>query len=1115
MAKKKSASGHQSSYLSRVSLTGEMKRDGIWKYITNMRIVLLLLITILFLGAVSYSSIPRRLNPEIKIPIVSIVTVLSGASPRDVESLVTVPLETALQNVRGIDTMTSVSRDNVSIISMQFISSVSQDKAKSDVQSAVDGVTNLPSDANTPSVKALDFEDQPIWTFALQSKDGDTPSLMRVAHELKTNLEQTEKVDRVTVNGFDTQIVSVSLSPQKIMEYGINPLALAGAVKSALVSYPAGTLESAANTFSLSIDPAITSVTALRELRISVSGKQVKLGDIATVMERSAPNQTASYLATPDNAGEKAVTVSVYKISGANIDAAQQSMQKTVDETLAAYDGRISVRTIINTAEEITTQFTDLLGEFRSTIILVFGCLFVFLGLRQALISSITVPLTFLCAFIFMQYFGMSINFLSLFAFLLALGLLVDDTIVVVSAMTTYFKTKRFSPQETGRVVWKDTIVPIWSTTATTIWSFVPLLLSSGIIGEFIKPIPVVVTVTMISSTGIAVLLTLPFMIVLLKPSIPARVVKFGKFLAGTLLVILFISVFKSNPLFVPIAILFALLWWVVSIVGSQVIAAIKSAWDRRIDRTARARFAHIMDNGLISIDTLSQAYYRLITRILNSAWARKFVISTIVLYSLLAFILVPLGFVKNEFFPKSDEDVVYVNLSMPSGTNVTQTDNESKQLLEKLRHTKGIQFVTSDVGVSVAQSFSGRSSGTSLASFTLHLIPKDHRKISSLEVAENVRQMLADYTRGDVSVVEVSGGPPAGADLQMTLLGDDLGILNGYADKLVSYLDDQKGVLDAKKSITPGTSKVTFVPDQDKLLSYGLSTDAVGLWLRTFASGFTLSDAKYEKEATDKKDIVFQFGDGMQTLDEVGELSIPKAQGSIPIGELGTLIVDPNPAAITRDSGKRSLTVSASVASGYNATELNSGLESYASTLEMQRGYSWKTGGVNDENRKSVISIMQAMGLAFILILVTMVVQFQSYRQAVIVLMVIPLAVSSVFVVFALTGTPLSFPALIGVLSLFGIVVTNSMFIVDKINLNLKEKMPFIEAIADAGASRMEPIILTKLCTVFGLLPITMSNALWRGLGGAIISGILIASTIMLLFIPAVYYEWMHEKKK
>ena len=154
-------------------------------------------------------------------------------------------------------------------------------------------------------------------------------------------------------------------------------------------------------------------------------------------------------------------------------------------------------------------------------------------------------------------------------------------------------------------------------------------------------------------------------------------------------------------------------------------------------------------------------------------------------------------------------------------------------------------------------------------------------------------------------------------------------------------------------------------------------------------------------------------------------------------------------------------------------------------------------------------------MVIAAVLILITMVVQFGSFRQAIIVLIVIPLAVSSVFLAFALTGTPLSFPALIGVLSLFGIVVTNSMFIVDKINLNRKQGMKFKESIADAGASRLEPIILTKLCTVLGLLPITISDPLWRGLGGAIISGLLVSSTIMLLFIPVLYYTWFHDEEE
>jgi multidrug efflux pump subunit AcrB len=303
--------------------------------------------------------------------------------------------------------------------------------------------------------------------------------------------------------------------------------------------------------------------------------------------------------------------------------------------------------------------------------------------------------------------------------------------------------------------------------------------------------------------------------------------------------------------------------------------------------------------------------------------------------------------------------------------------------------------------------------------------------------------------------------------------------------------------------------SKVVFLPNYAKLAEAGISVDSIGLWTRIYASGFTLQSINFDKSVTDKEDVVFKFGNGLPDVSGMSVLNIPTMTGSsVPLLSLGNFELKTNPTIINRENGKRVVTVTASAVKGFSAGQLNKGLETYAKTLKLDSGYSWQTGGVNEENAKSIQSILQAMIVSALLILITMVVQFKSFRQALIVLIVIPLAVSSVFLVFALTGTPLSFPALIGVLSLFGIVVTNSMFIVDKINLNQREGMPFREAIADAGASRLEPIILTKLCTVLGLLPITLSNPLWRGLGGAIISGLLLASTIMLLFIPAVYYE-------
>jgi len=1107
----------EKSYLDRLKFDPKLLSTVVFKYITNIRIVILLALTISILGIFSYLNLPKRLNPEVKIPIVTVITTLPGASPQDMESLVSIPLENQLRSLKGLDTISSSSDENVSAITLQFLSNVDGDSAKKDVQSAVDSFTDLPDNAQKPKVTALDFEDQPIWTFAMIGK-GDERSLMTLADGLKKKLTDLTKVDRVVLSGFNEQEVVISVDPEKVQQYGINPLLLSQTLKKELSSYPAGSVQNQSDQFAVTIDPLINKVSDIREMQLNIQGKVLKLSDIASVVEQTKLNEQQSFVAFPNTPPQRAVTFYVYKTTSSNIDEAGAQVQQAVDEYQHQYQNQFSTVTLVNTSEQINKQFGDLLREFRSTIILVFLCLFLFLGLRQALISSITVPLTFLSAFFFMQFFGMTINFLTLFAFLLALGLMVDDTIVTVSAMTTYYKTGKFTPQQTGLLVWRDTIVPIWSTTITTIWSFVPLLLSTGIIGEFIKPIPIVVTVTMLSSTAIAVLITLPIMIILLKPNIPKRVQMLGKIVLILLSAGILLAFLSKNPLLPIIGVLYIAFLFIFYRVFPSLVKKLGTAiTQNRFAHRATQLIRRFMDHGIINIEGFSQAYYRTIIRILDSRSARIKVIVAIILYAVMSFMLLPLGLVKNEFFPKTDQDVFYVNVELPSGTPLQDTQKEADKLIGPLSQTPQTEFVIMEVGKSVNTQFSGSGGDTpNTVSYSFHLKPKESRTIQSPEIAQEVRNKFANYTAGTFSVVEQSGGPPAGADLQIKLLGDDLSKLDGYADKLVTYLKKQPGVTNADKSIKGGTSRLVFVPDYAKLADAGVPVDSVGLTLRTFASGFTLDSVNFDKSRTDKTDVVFKMENQNVNPSQLGSLSVTGANGTnYPLLSLGHFEARFNPTTITRENGKRTISVTASVVSGYSSVTLNKGLEKYADSLHLDSGYSWQTGGVNEENAKSVNSILQAMVFAFVLILITMVVQFGSFRQAMIVLIVIPLAVSSVFLLFALTDTPLSFPALIGVLSLFGIVVTNSMFIVDKINMNKRQGMKLKEAIADAGSSRLEPIILTKLCTVLGLLPITLADPLWRGLGGAIISGLLISSTIMLLFIPAVYYTLFQNSEK
>lgn len=1112
------AKEERTSYLSKLKFDPGL-RDTWWaKYIINIRLVILLIISIITVGVFSYFNVPRRINPEVKIPIVIISTVMPGASPTDIESLITIPLEDKVNNVKGIDTMTSVSRDNVSVITLQFLSTVDGNRAVQDVQTALgSSKAGLPDDAQDPVVNLLDFEDQPIWTFAVTTR-GDTASLMRFSRQLRDKIKDLPKVDRVEMSGFDTQEIQVIVDPKKIAQFGINPALLSQMVKKATSSYPAGSISTSGLTFSLSIDKDVVDIADVRNLQLSDNGRQFKLGDVASVIERSKVNQQRTYLI--DGGSKQAVQFFVFKSKNANIDAAEKDARKAVDETIQQVDGEFTVTTVMNSAEEIIKQFNDLFIEFGQTILLVFVLLIVFLGFRQAVIALLTVPLTFMSALAVIYAMGLSLNFLTSFAFLIALGLLIDDTIVTVAAVTRYHLTGKFTPAETAILVWRDFIVPLWSMTITVIWAFVPLLLATGIIGEFIKSIPIVVTATMISSTSIAIFITLPIMAVLLKPQLPGRVRILVRILLAVLIIALIALIIPRSSIY-PIALIVAL---VVVFVIYQVRGVLAERFREMAKNRRISAFYGGVRSGFINIEKLSDRYKVIIDRILRSNIARRNTLIAIIVFVIVGYSLVPLGLVRNEFFPKTDEDILYVQVDMPAGTSLEKTNNEMLNFVKMIKRTKEMNYFVADTGAGLGNN-GARASDPGSFLLTLHLIPHEKRNISSQTIAEQLRKTFKIYTKGTVNVVELSGGPPAGSDIQISILGDDLGVLNNYAGKIQDFLKKQQGVANVQSSNKPSTSKIVFVPDKNKLAENNLTPDALGLWLRTYASGFTLDTIKVNNDDTD---ITFLMGADTQSPSGLSRVMVPgyqpapgsAVQGSgsvsqVPLLSLGRLKLDTNPSNIVREDGKRQVAVSASVTAGTSATEKNADVLKYANSLKLPAGYSWKTGGVNEENEKSVQSILQAMILSFMLILVTMVIEFGSFRQTLLAMLMIPFGIIGVFYVFALTGTPLSFPALIGILALFGIVVRHVIIVIEKINDNRKQGMELNESIIDAAGSRLEPVLLTSLATIAGLIPITLSNPLWRGLGGAIIAGLLFSGTIQLFFVPVVYYEWFKEKIK
>lgn len=1113
------------SFLSHLRFDPKLENSFVAKYLGNTRLVILVLLMVILVGITSYFSLPRTLNPEIKIPIVLINTVLPGANPKDVESLVTIPLEDSLAGVQKVKTITSTSQDSVSSITVEFNSGVDPDKAKADVQSAIDTVTTLPSDAQDPQVIKLDFENQPIWTFDLTTTQ-DEGSLFREAKDLQKKLKDLAEIDKADVSGLEDTEVEIAIKPDTFANFKINPAQLSGIVSTALKAFPSGSIRAQDNTFALSIDQQVVNVDDIRKLQININGTPVPLSQIAFISEHPKPDQAQSFLLYPGGQAKRSVTFNVFKVSTSNIDDAQKAASNLVDSELSKTNNQFKVETVQKTSDDINKQFFDLARDFSITIILVVIVLFIFLGGRQALVSAFSAPLSFLLAFTVMNATGITLNFLSLFSLILSLGLLVDDTVVIISAMTLYHRTGRFTPLQTGLLVWRDFLIPVFTTTITTVWAFLPLLLASGIIGEFIKSIPIIVSTALMGSFLVSIFITLPLIIILFSSNVPNRVVILLKVLMFVGFLGIFLLLVPKTGFIVIETIIFVLLLAVgyifrapilreFQVRSKPVFARFSNPRKRRTTQQGRD-IKTILSEGLISFEGINARYQIAIEKIISNQSSRRKTIAMVLIFFVFAFLLVPLGFVKNEFFPKTDQDLVYLNLELPAGTYIDATKKEGLHILSEISNTPDLKFATLDVSRSFSADSGAASGGNNTALITLTLQKKEDRHESSSDIAQMLRDEFADYRTGQLQVQEVSGGPPVGADLQIKLLGDDLNTLDSYANKVETYLGKQKGVTNVQKSIKPGTPKLSFTPDIATLSQNQISLDQVGLYLRLYASGFSVGKNKFGSDTQDK-DITLRLYQGTAKATDINTLMIPNTSGSyIPIASLGTFSLEPNPTRITREDGKRTISITATVTKGYNVTDLSKKLETYADNgLALPNGYSWKTGGANEENQNSIQSILQAMVLSFLLIIITMVVQFSSFRRALIVMLVIPLSISGVFIVFALFGIPLSFPALIGILALFGIVVKNSILIVDRIVHNQKQGLALVPAIGEASASRLEPIALTSFCTIIGLIPITLTDPLWQGLGGAIIAGLAFSGTIMLFFIPVVYYSWYSGSEK
>jgi multidrug efflux pump subunit AcrB len=1119
-------------YLHKLQFNPELRKTWLNFFVTNFRVVILLIILMTAWGFYSYFKLPREANPEVKIPMAFVMTIYPGASPGDVEELVTKKIETGISGLSGVKKITSSSMNSSSSITVEFEANENLDDAIRKLRDKVNTLKgDLPDTVNEPIVKEISFDDRPIWTIGITGPfDGFT--LRRYADTIKDELEKIPGVREIQIAGGDEEEFEIAYDPGKLLFYGISADQANQVVKATNLAYPSGDFDGSNFRYSIRTDSRFFDADRLAGIPISHTQDNaiIYLKDLAKVKSAAIKKTLYSRLSIIGSNPENAVTLNLVKKLGSSILDTTDEARATVDRLMATFPKGMTYDVNTDFSKEIRTQFEQLTHDFLLTLFLVIGILFIIVGLKEALVAGLAIPLVFFVSFGVMLVTGISLNFLSIFSLLLALGLLVDDAIVVVSATKQYLRTGKFTPEEAVLLVLNDFKVVLTTTTLTTVWAFLPLLLSTGIIGSFIRSIPITVSVTLVSSLLIALMINHPLAAVMER----IRLTKNWFFFYSALIFIMAALFFSQKTFifalagFIMIFIFAKMARWYMRGGKEKLLANAKMVdreWNddelikKKLYEAGHHKDTKLSDrltHGIIPFHKILPYYEKYLRAVLTTKRARIITLAATFLIFIGAVALPATGIVKSEFFPASDENIIYLSIEAPVGLKLDETDKITQKVEERLLKYPDILNFSTVVGRQGTSShvIGATSSSANLASIVMTLKDTKDRNITSYDLAKKIRKDVADIKGAKITIESASGGPPSGSAFEAQISGDDLQAISKIAHDLEPVLNTIPGVVDSDISLKSAPMQYTFALDPVKMEQNYLNAAYVGSVLRMAISGTEITTViKGNKEIS----VMASFDENkIPDLESIQNLQILNlAKQPVYLKDVAKIELQPSVDSITRIDQKRVISLSAGVEGKTNANTVLAEFKKKISDYELPQGYNITYGGQNEQNTESVFSILRAMIIAALLIVSTLVIQFNSFKKAVIVLVTFPLALIGVFVGLAIFRVTLSFPGLIGVLALFGIVVKNAIILIDKINLNIRHKIPFFEAVVDAGKARLEAIFITSICTIFGIIPVTLSNETWMSLGTAIIFGLSLSSFLTLFIIPVLYVALIRPKER
>jgi multidrug efflux pump subunit AcrB len=1039
--------------------------------INNPVFATMFMVGLMVLGLVSYGRLGVEQMPDVSAPGVYVNIQYPGASPAAVETEVTKPIEQALNAVAGIKTIRSNSFEGRSESYAEFSLETDMGRAVQDVRDKIAVIaTSFPRDAKAPTIGRFDGENaQPVIVFSLKGADRSLRELSLIADQtVVKQMERVSGVARVEVNGLTTRQVLVELNTARLRAYGITPAEVSDALRVANNDVPVGLVSDQRQEALIRVEGKIRDPLKFAATPVARRGLlMLTVGDLGTVIETEQEPNSISRVG-----GQPAVSINVYKVQDANLVNTGEALKAAAATLRKQLPAGIELQTLYASSDFTKSSLNSVKRTIIEGGLLTIAIVFLFLhSWRSTVITGLTLPIAVIATFIAIYAFGFTLNYMTMMALSLCIGLLIDDAIVVrenivrhVAMGKDHFTAAREGTEEIG--------LAVMATTFAICAVFVPIAFMKGIIGKFFYPFGITVTVAVMVSLFVSFTLD-PMLSSIWKDPPNNRMQTLpvlGGLLRGTDRVMDFLHRVYEN-----------LIHWIFS------------------DQRWRIWLPLYAKQKLLSSEKPQKRSWHSAT-----ITPRGVVLAVGALSFVSALMLVPL--VGTEFIPQTDQGFSNVSVRMPVGTSLARTNEKARQIEEILAGIPEIKSVGANVGGG------NGGGGRNTIGFNISLTDRSDRSRSQSQIEEYIRTKLTAIPGVETQVGNFR-------PIWINVLGPDPVVLDELTGRLADRIKKVKGVIDLETSVKPGIPAFAVKLRPEAARDLGLTASQIAASLRTYVNGdaatyWTTSDGQ-------QVEVLLRLPRGeRQNVGQIKDLPVAFSKEGLPIVLSSVADISPvnNPEVIKRQNLQRRQGIYAGV-EGRPAGDVGDEVQKIVKSTELPTGYFFDVAGQTQEQQEAFGGMLTALGMSVIFIYIVLASQFGSFLQPIAIMASLPLSLIGVMLALLITRSTLNLFSIIGLIMLMGLVTKNAILLVDFANNARKAGSSVKDALMQAGMVRMRPIIMTTSAMVFGMLPLALAlgdgGELQAPMGRAIIGGVITSTLLTLIVVPVIYSYLVKDHKR